>query len=105
MADADLDEGRSHPVDGSKYEGGIHEEAQNSQEKNLDDSEATRLEGLATEVRDQTDLERDVQVQADQLLTAQANARDEKRLEKTRADRLFVITSLSCSLDMLADSV
>ncbi|KAK4693524.1 DNA excision repair protein ERCC-6, partial [Lecanoromycetidae sp. Uapishka_2] len=49
--------------------------------------EANRLEGLATEVRDQDDLERDIGRQADQLLTKQANERDQKRLEKTQADK------------------
>ncbi|KAL9104730.1 MAG: hypothetical protein Q9163_000342 [Psora crenata] len=53
----------------------------------LGHDEASRLEGLATEVRDQDDLERDINRQADKLLTEQADGRDEKRLERTCADR------------------
>jgi DNA excision repair protein ERCC-6 len=44
--------------------------------------EETRLALLATS-RDQDELERDIGRQAEQLLTEQANARDNKRLEKT----------------------
>lgn len=53
----------------------------------LGEDEAARLKDLATEVRDQDDLERDVGRQADQLLTEQADERDQKRLEKTQADK------------------
>ncbi len=53
----------------------------------LGEEEAARLKDLATEVRDQDDLERDIGRQADQLLTEQANERDKKRLEKTQADK------------------
>ena len=53
----------------------------------LGEDEAARLEGLATEVRDQDDLERDIGRQADQLLTEQADERDQRRLEKTQLDR------------------
>ena len=53
----------------------------------LGEDEAARLKGLATEVRDQDDLERDIGRQADQLLTEQADERDQKRLERTRGDR------------------
>ncbi|KAL6718389.1 DNA repair protein rhp26 [Lecanora helva] len=53
----------------------------------LGEDEAARLKDLATEVRDQDDLERDIGRQADQLLTEQADERDQKRLEKTRDDR------------------
>jgi len=53
----------------------------------LGEDEAARLKDLATEVRDQDDLERDIGRQADQLLTEQADERDKKRLENTRADR------------------
>ena len=49
--------------------------------------EESRLRALATDVRNQDDLERDIGRQADQLLTEQANERDQKRLEKTRADK------------------
>ena len=55
--------------------------------ESLGEDEAARLKDLATEVRDQDDLERDIGRQADHLLTEQANERDQKRLEKTRADR------------------
>lgn len=53
----------------------------------LGEDEASRLKDLATEVRDQDDLERDIGRQADQLLTEQADERDKKRLEKTSADK------------------
>ena len=53
----------------------------------LGEDEASRLKDLATEVRDQDDLERDIGRQADQLLTEQADERDNKRLEKTRGDK------------------
>ena len=49
--------------------------------------EASRLKGLATSVRDQDDLERDVNRQADQLLAAQADERDRKRLDRAVVDR------------------
>ena len=49
--------------------------------------EVSRLRALATDVRDQDDLERDVGRQADQLLTEQADQRDQKRLEKTQAEK------------------
>ncbi|KAL8691492.1 MAG: hypothetical protein Q9218_003301 [Villophora microphyllina] len=51
------------------------------------EDEATRLRALAADVRDQDDLERDVGRQADQLLTDQANERDQKRLDKTSSDK------------------
>jgi len=54
----------------------------------IGEDEATRLKDLATEVRDQDDLERDIGRQADQLLTNQANERDRKRLEKTQAEKV-----------------
>ena len=53
----------------------------------LGEDEASRLKNLATEVRDQDDLERDIGRQADQLLTEQADERDNRRLEKTRGDK------------------
>lgn len=57
----------------------------------LDDAEisgdeATQLAALATGVRDQDDLERDIGRQADQLLFEQADERDRKRLEKTQKE-------------------
>ncbi|KAI4132295.1 MAG: hypothetical protein LQ338_000756 [Usnochroma carphineum] len=51
------------------------------------EDEATRLRALAADVRDQDDLERDVGRQADQLLTEQANERDQKRLDKTQSEK------------------
>ncbi|KAL8980639.1 MAG: hypothetical protein Q9205_004336 [Flavoplaca limonia] len=51
------------------------------------EDEATRLRALAADVRDQDDLERDVGRQADQLLTEQANERDQKRFDKTMSDK------------------
>ncbi|KAL2355476.1 SNF2 family N-terminal domain-containing protein [Cryomyces antarcticus] len=49
--------------------------------------EEARLAQLATGIRDQDDLERDIGRQADQLLLEQANERDNKRLDKTKLDR------------------
>ncbi|MCJ1281296.1 hypothetical protein MMC26_000614 [Xylographa opegraphella] len=51
------------------------------------DDEAGRLRSLAAEVVDQDELERNIGRQADQLLTGQAIERDEKRLQKTQADK------------------
>ncbi|KAL8967271.1 MAG: hypothetical protein Q9197_005520 [Variospora fuerteventurae] len=51
------------------------------------EDEATRLRALTTNVRDQDDLERDVGRQADQLLSEQANERDQKRLDKTQSEK------------------
>lgn len=52
-----------------------------------DADEATRIASLAAGIRDQDDLERDIGRQADALLLEQADERDNKRLEKTKADR------------------
>ena len=73
----------SHSIQGS------YEEAQPSllRGDTLGEDEASRLKDLATEVRDQDDLERDIGRQAEQLLTDQADERDRKRLEKTRGDK------------------
>lgn len=51
------------------------------------EDEATRLKALAADVRDQDDLERDVGRKADQLLTEQANERDQKRLDRTLSEK------------------
>lgn len=51
------------------------------------EDEASRLRALATDVRDQDDLERDVGRQADLLLIEQADERDKKRLERTQAEK------------------
>ncbi len=48
------------------------------------------LRGLEAEVRDQDELERNINRQADQMLTDQANERDQKRLEKARLEKRFV---------------
>ena len=61
----------------------------------LGEDEASRLRDLATEVRDQDDLERDIGRQADQLLTEQADERDKRRLEKTRGDKEKLETQLA----------
>ncbi|MCJ1383407.1 hypothetical protein MMC17_006521 [Xylographa soralifera] len=58
-----------------------------SNNESLSDDETSRLRSLAAEVVDQDELERNIGRQADQLLTEQANERDEKRLEKTQADK------------------
>ena len=50
-------------------------------------NESTRLKDLQTEVRDQGDLERDIGMQADRILSEQANDRDQQRLQKTRDTR------------------
>ncbi|KAL8742453.1 MAG: hypothetical protein Q9190_005062 [Brigantiaea leucoxantha] len=49
--------------------------------------EASRLKALATDVRDQDDLERNVGRQADQLLAEQAAEREQRRLEKTQGEK------------------
>ena len=60
----------------------------------IGEEEASRLAGLATEVRDQDDLQRDVFRQADQHLTEQANERDHNRFEKTKADKAYVTSHI-----------
>jgi DNA excision repair protein ERCC-6 len=52
-----------------------------------DADEATRIASLAAGIRDQDDLERDIGRQADALLIEQADERDNKRLERTKADK------------------
>ena len=52
-----------------------------------DADEATRLAALGAGTRDQDDLERDIGRQADALLTEQADERETKRMEKTKADK------------------
>ncbi|KAF1947810.1 DNA repair and recombination protein RAD26 [Clathrospora elynae] len=51
-----------------------------------DADEETRLKFLTTGTRAQDDLERDIGRQADQLLTEQADGRDQKRIEKAEAE-------------------
>src|SRR6266567_1999112 len=55
------------------------------EELDEDADEESRLKSLATAIRDQDDLERDIGRQADQMMTEQADERDNKRLEKTEA--------------------
>lgn len=55
--------------------------------------EESRLALLAT-TRDQDELERDIGRQADQLLTEQADARDNKRLEKTTTQKQRLVNAL-----------
>ena len=50
-------------------------------------TETPQIHELATEVRDQDELERDVGRQADHMLNEQANERDQKRLEKSLAEK------------------
>lgn len=64
--------------------GAIQENGDNG---NDEKDEATQLAELATGVRDQDDLERDIGRQADKLLLEQADERDKKRLDKTQKDR------------------
>ena len=51
------------------------------------EDEAARLAHLATTVRDQEDLEKDIGRQADQMLVEQADERDQNRVEKTNAQK------------------
>ena len=71
-------------------EGDISHPATLQAADSIGQDEAFRLKDLATGVRDQDDLERDISRQADQLLTSQANERDQKRLEKTVAEKEYV---------------
>ena len=59
----------------------------NEQRPKSSNTETPQIHELATEVRDQDDLERDVGRQADQMLNEQANERDQKRLEKSLAEK------------------
>lgn len=64
------------------------------EEPDEDADEETRLKSLATAIRDQDDLERDIGRQADQMMTEQADERDNKRLEKTEAEKQRFTTQL-----------
>jgi len=67
-----------------------HDDApsENQAHENIEEQdEAAQLAELATGVRDQDDLERDIGRQADKLLLKQADERDQKRLAKTQKDR------------------
>lgn len=75
--------------DSEHLDEGIYEKSQPSliRGDTSGEDEASRLKDLATEIRYQDDLERDIGRQADQLLTEQADEKDQKRLEKTRGDK------------------
>ena len=75
------------PADHSAEESQGNTQASLIRSDTLGEDEASRLKDLATEVRDQDDLERDIGRQADQLLIEQADERDQKRLEKTQGDK------------------
>jgi len=64
------------------------------EELDEDADEEARLKSLATAIRDQDDLERDISRQADQMMTEQADERDNKRLEKTEAEKQRFTTQL-----------
>ncbi|RJE25656.1 hypothetical protein PHISCL_01983 [Aspergillus sclerotialis] len=49
--------------------------------------EATRLEELQADVRNQDELEKDITRQADKILAEQADERDNRRLERTRHEK------------------
>ncbi|RVX74514.1 hypothetical protein B0A52_01640 [Exophiala mesophila] len=49
--------------------------------------EADRLKNLNALVRDQDDLERNIGLEADKMLTEQANQRDQQRLDKSKAQK------------------
>lgn len=74
----------------------INDEQVQLEDEKLDEAadEETRLKSLATAIRDQDDLERDIGRQADQMMTEQADERDNKRLEKTEAEKQRFITQL-----------
>ncbi|KAI5310191.1 hypothetical protein KEM55_000720 [Ascosphaera atra] len=51
--------------------------------------EATRLRELNAQVRDQDDLERGINQEAERLLNEQAHERDRKRLERAILDKTY----------------
>lgn len=61
--------------------------AEAPQEQSVERDEASRLEELQADVRNQDDLERDITRQADQLLVEQADERDSRRLERTSREK------------------
>lgn len=65
----------------------------------VDESDGNELDGearlnLLATAKDQDELERDIGRQADQLLTEQADERDQKRLEKTEKYRQRLVTQM-----------
>ncbi|KAK5277274.1 DNA repair protein rhp26, partial [Cryomyces antarcticus] len=87
-ADAEINDQPRDAVEVSNTDEGTAE-AEMEEVQEFDDGadEEARLAQLATGIRDQDDLERDIGRQADQLLLEQANERDNKRLDKTKLDR------------------
>jgi DNA excision repair protein ERCC-6 len=99
-SEVNQDQAESHT---NEQEGAITEPAQSDQQPQMEPSdsttesadrpydddadEATRIASLAAGIRDQDDLERDIGRQADALLIEQADERDNKRLERTKADK------------------
>lgn len=61
--------------------------AEAAQDQSEEIDEASRLEELQADVRNQDDLERDITRQADQLLVEQADERDSRRLERTSREK------------------
>lgn len=56
--------------------------------------EASRLQELHADVRNQDDLERDIHRQADRLMAEQADERDNKRLERTQREKQKLETQI-----------
>ncbi|MCJ1350861.1 MAG: hypothetical protein MMC33_000842 [Icmadophila ericetorum] len=77
-------EARTSDKAAGKPDVGIKQEKQGNDN---DEEAATRLKALGGEIRDQDDVEKEIGRQADELLLKQANERDEKRLEKAKADK------------------
>jgi len=71
-----------------------------------DDSTAqSRLAALGASVRDQDDLERNINLQASQLLTSQSLEREHKRLQKTEAERSKLVFQIEKLAEKLASGV
>ncbi|MCJ1306657.1 hypothetical protein MMC25_000300 [Agyrium rufum] len=66
-----------------------------------EEDEASRVAKLGASLQDQSSLERNINRQADQLLTEQANERDQKRLDKTNADKNRLTSQISKLQDRL----
>ncbi|KAI2792244.1 DNA repair protein rhp26 [Penicillium oxalicum] len=67
--------------------------------------EATRLQELNADVRNQDDLERDITRQADKFLAEKAEENDTKRLEKALGDKAKVDRQIQQAKDRLGKSV
>ncbi|MCJ1339150.1 hypothetical protein MMC09_004439 [Bachmanniomyces sp. S44760] len=70
-------------------------EGEANQEEVPSGDEQARIQALTTKVRDQHDLERDIGREADLLLAAQANERDQKRFEKTQSDKSKLVSQIT----------